>query len=318
MAQSNLGKHDPRKLDPTIGITLLLLLIGVVGFAAYRVMTAPEISDEDIGFEPLVVDTDRLLEEREERAQGADAERAGENLERLRATARKANAMSFGSPSQVERKTTSKTLSILADQIIPAYGYDGFIYSAEPLFIECGKGLEELLEAIRRGQITAEEASSALPEDTFEAYRNNCGNVLPVLLEQGLVSSEGEWTSESGPAIFDVLNRYRWAHVINDRRRAIRQLTPYEQEILMRWRIEDARAFDTSERWRFLEQARNLLEDYDVNWAAGVLSMRDGNLAQARDYFDKAAASDEHPLAEDIVEYLDVRMRENNEEGQTS
>ena len=318
MAQSNLGKHDPRKLDPSIGITVLVLLIGVVGFAAYRVMTAPEISEQDIGFEPLVVDTDRLLQERKQRAKGIDSERAGKNLDRLRATAREANAMSFGSPSQVERKTTSKTLSILADEIIPAYGYDGLIYSAEPLFIECRKGLEERLEAIRRGQISAEKASSAPPEETFAAYRNNCGNVLPVLLEQGLVTSEGEWTSESGPAIFDVLNRYRWAHIIDDRRPALKQLTPYEQEILMRWRIEDAEAFETSERWRFLEQAENLLDDYDVNWAAGVLSVRDGNLAQARDYFDKAAANDEHPLADDIVEYLDARMRENSEEGQTS
>jgi hypothetical protein len=306
MEEHELEPRDPRTLDPTIGITIVVLIIGVVAFAAFRVATAPEITEDDIAFEPLRVDTDRLLEERRERSRDVDPDREKESLAQLREVAREANEMSFGSPSQLERRTTAKKLSILADQVIPAYGYDGFIYSAKPLFIECGKGLEELLEAIRRGQLTVEDAQNP-PADTFERYRRNCGNVLPLLVEQGLVTSEGEWTTESGPAIFDVLNRYRWAHLIDDRRRAITQLTPYEREILMRWRIEEAEAFEPSERWEYLNRAKGL-DGYDVNWAAGVLSYRDGNLEQALDYFQKAADNKENERADDIVEYLEKRL----------
>ncbi|MGM0558420.1 MAG: hypothetical protein ACQEVA_18695 [Myxococcota bacterium] len=309
MASTNEFQRDPQKLDPVIGITVLVLVLGVVGFAVYKHQTAPEVSEEDITFEPIRVETDRLLAERKERSAEIEPDRAGKDLERLRETARKANEMSFGSPSRLDQQETQKRLSIYANQIIPAYSYDGFIYSAEPLFIECGKGLESLLEAIRRGQITVERARENPPADTFESYRENCGNVLPILIEQGLVTRDGEWTSESGPAIFDVLNRYRWAHVIDDRRKAMTQLTPYEQEILMRWRIEDARAFELADRWRFLDQARELVPSYEVNWAAGVLSLRENNLEQALDYFEKAAAANEREMADDVVEYLEARIR---------
>lgn len=306
--------RDLKRLDPVISGTVIVLVLAVVGYAVASVVLAPEISEDDIVFEPLQVDRDRLLEERKERASDVQPERAGDDLERLRESARQANEMSFQSSTKVERETLNEKLSVYANQIMPAYGYDGFVYSAEPLFIECGKGLEELLDAVQRGQISIDDANQDLPEDTFERYRKNCGNVLPMLVEQGLVTEEGEWSVEAGPAIFDVLNRYRWAHIIDDRRRAIMQLTPYEREILMRWRIEDAEAFDNAERWRFLEQARGLLDDYNVAWAAGVLSMRDGNLEQALDYFQKAADAGEPEEADKVVDYLEQRLANPDED----
>jgi hypothetical protein len=310
MASTDESQRAPQQLDPTIGVTVLVLVLGVVGFALYQVQTAPEISADDVDFKPLKVDTERLLAERKERSSEIAPNRAGKDLQRLRETARQANEMSFGSPTRLEQQETTKKLSIYANQIMPAYGYDGFIYSAEPLFIECGKGLESMLGAIRRGQITVEQATEGPPAETFENYRQNCGNVLPILIEQGLITTEGEWTTDAGPAIFDVLNRYRWAHIIDDRRKAMTQLTPYEQEILMRWRIEDAEAFDMEERWRFLDQTRNLVPNYEVNWAAGVLSLRESNLDQALEYFQKAADANEHPMADDVVAYLEARIRQ--------
>ncbi|RAL23731.1 hypothetical protein DL240_06120 [Lujinxingia litoralis] len=223
-----------------------------------------------------------------------------------------ANRAQFTDAEAIDARALQGRIDTLSSALLPATGPRGFVPLAEPTFEACASGLEELLDAIRRGALTLHEASTAPPAKRFESYRDHCGNVLPMLRERALITEDARWSYASSPYIFSVLQRYRFADIIHTRQPLRLQLAPYELQLLTRWRIEDPNAFDVRTRRRHLARATDLLPDYDVPLARTRLDAHGKALSEALPHFRDLVES--HP---DTPRYRDLLRELEHQAAQT-
>ncbi|MBA2662956.1 MAG: hypothetical protein H0U74_11715 [Bradymonadaceae bacterium] len=275
---------DPPTIHPVLWVSFALCaLIIVVLFVAFTHTTSTPHARlkeparyEPLLFAPLEVDARQLAIERDRHHGEARLDAVGEDLAHLHQIVRKANLSQFPSADEQappDALQMQAELVFAADEVLPATGVRGFIAAGEPIFEACNEGLEQLLQALRLANLPLAEARTNPPHRRFQKYRENCGNALPSLLEHGLVSATGQWLKPYGPAIFEILNRFRWAHIAHARLPARLQLSPYEYRLMMRWRIEDPDAFPLQARREFLSQATELFPDYDSALAEALLDV---------------------------------------------
>jgi hypothetical protein len=251
---------------------------------------------------------DKYGEARQTLEQNAEAAEVQQKLIDLVRQANRTQFTAGDEESDGDRKALSRRISVAANEVIRFLSYDTFPAAGRPVYEACRQGLAELLEAVRAGDIDVSVAETKPPDSDFETYRANCGMLLPVLSNRGLVLESGEWAQpvEQSKAIFSVLQRVRWAHMTHDRRPFLLQLTPEERALYLRWRIESPRAFSMVDRQQFLSQLaadKGLLPDYDVQlawarleWAAGradaaakrLNDALDGATPEARDRYRRA------------------------------
>lgn len=268
----------PRGLDATVLVGGLLTL--TAGFAFFWVLTSePPLepnADHPFAFAPLEIDDDKL--ERQRKAKFGRAREAldrGE-LESFFDLVRELNRSQFRADDASEQRDLGRTLAFRAENIIESTGYDAFVAAGEPLFEDCLEGLDRLLEAMRSGALEVEQARDEPPASEFEGYRDSCGNVLPTLLDRGLVEPSGAWAppEHRSRVLADLLQRLRWASLNRNTRRPLVQLTDYGRRILMRWRIE-SEAYPVQKRLEYLAQLEKdsgLLDDYDSTLARAKLA----------------------------------------------
>jgi hypothetical protein len=303
--------------DPMIWLGgLLSIAAGVALFVAIQPGPSDEAPDDaaptgpsmdeaphPLAFPPLPANpqtlegarADKYGEARQTLEQNAEAAEVQQKLIDL---VREANRKQFSageSGSDEERKRLSRRISVAANEVIRHLSYDTFPAAGRPVYTACRRGLAALLEAVRSGDIDFGAAETEAPASDFDTYRSNCGMLLPVLSNRGLVLENGEWAEpvEQSKTIFSVLQRVRWAHMTHDRRPFLLQLTPEERALYLRWRIESPRAFSMVDRQHFLSQLaadKGLLPDYDVQlawarleWAAGRADAAEKRLEDALD-----------------------------------
>ena len=266
-------------IGPALWVAILLCLAIGVGILVWAEADAPEhaaVSEETFRFEPLRADTDRIDSERT-RLRGTETYDT-EAVEELRRLYREANRAQFNPPSVEELQAMQKGLAFQAEEALLDTDVGGFVAAGRPIFEACVEGLDALLADVRSGTISLEDAQRNPPEATYAGYRDNCGNVLAFLRQTNLVDAEGNWTNrQTGPAVFSVLGRYRWAHLIDLRAPPMAQLTPAERELLIRWRIENSEAYPPAKRRQFIEDARRHLEGYPALQAEGRLAIERGD-----------------------------------------
>ena len=296
---------EPEPMAPAISITIAILVAPIIAFFSWSFFSEgqPDWSPDEraqlesgIHFPPLEVIPQHLKRARQDHYDEPDLSSVAEEVERLRSFVQKANIAQFEELSQANAEAYQELdhgLRLMADEVLPATGVTGFQSLGEPIFESCNSGLNDLLESVQRGEITIAEASEDPPEH-FSDYRENCGNLLPILLERRLVSPDGTWNHKFGSELVDIIQRYRWADLIHTRHPTSRQISPYELAIFYRWRIEDPEAFTIAERRRFIAEARRSFPvDYDVELAAARLDVADHDLDSAMQRM--AALSLEHP-----------------------
>ncbi len=261
---------------------------------------AVSANSDPIRFAPLLIDLPRLKRERREQQSEAQLGEVERELTHLYSVVRQANTAQFpqqDSQTQTDLVLLMAEITFAADEVLPASGVRGFTAAGEPIFTACNEGIEELLKAIRVNNVSLEEAKTNPPPARFQNYRENCGNALPMLLQHGLVTTDGRWAKPDASTIFDILNRYRWAHITHARLPARLQLAQYEYELLMRWRIEDPHAFSKDERQRFISQAAAEIRDYDATLAKTLLENESKDRTQALENLHDL--SENHPTNED-------------------
>ncbi len=249
-------------------------------------------SEHPLEFAPIEVDRARLDAERadkyEEARKALEQSPPSEFLDLVRTV----NNQQFIDDAD-KRRETARKLSFKANDVITKTDYDAFVAAGQPLFEKCRAGLEVLLEAVRTGSVDLETAGSEPDPETFATYRTNCGKLLPTLRERGLIDSEGYWTEPTAlsKAIFGILQRLRWANIINTRRPPLMQLTAYERTLLTRWRIEDPDAYDRDKREAFLtrvERNPDPFPEYDVRMARARIAFQSGDLSGAAEVLKSA------------------------------
>lgn len=253
-------------------------------------------------FPPLTIDERTLERQRAEkygdarRAVASDGAR--KDVDELHDLVRKANRSQFeGTSVEQSQQQLSKRISVVANRVVEQTGYDGFVAAGEQMFDGCRDGLGDLLSVVREGALSLQEAKTSPPAEQFGSYRDNCGRVLPTLLRRGVVEEDGQWAEPAARhrAVFDLLQRYRWASIIADRRPPLEQLTRAGRRSFLRWRIEtDAYAYDA--RRRFLDrvaQSSSLLPDYDPLAARVRLEVETGHVERAVSQLREALQSKE-------------------------
>jgi hypothetical protein len=292
------GHRSNSSSSPQLGHSLWIagLVAVVLGGLIFWSRRPPERQRSPLAFPPLEIDRAELKRQRADRyGEARKTIRGTDQLSRLHEVVRRANERQFTSHPKSNDEEETKTRRELranikqaSHDVITLTGYDGYIASGEPIFEACRGGLERLLEAIRSGRISLERARTRPDAERFEAYRRNCGQLLPRLLELGLVDDGGRWASppDRSREILEILQRYRWAFNISNSRRPLLQLTPYERELLFKYRIRNAEGFEIGDRRRFIEQIASdpgLLPEYDVHLARARLAYESNGPQAARE-----------------------------------
>ncbi len=222
-----------------------------------------------LGFPPLEIDAERLRASREEFYEVPDLERlegiSDANVDGFREAFRTLNEAQFAGddvPPEEELKMASAKYRHQIRTIITPIGKRAFVPLGEAIFDECNQGLEHLLDAVQDEELTMEQAIESPPLESFEAYRQNCGNLLAYLKERDLVDDSGQWTRDDAPILVDIRQRYRWIDEIRGHYYPVQKLmSPYELKVFYRWRVEDE-AYSLSTRRDFLRTAKTLMPDF--------------------------------------------------------
>lgn len=302
---SSQSPTEPHPIHPVLwiafGICLACIVLLGVAFSTTKTTNhsnsyADSANSDPTRFEPLTIDSARLKRERREQQSEAQLGTVDKELSHLYSVIRQANSAQFppqNGQNQTDQILLAAEVTFAADEVLPASGVRGFTAVGEPIFAACNEGIEELLKAIRINNVSLDEAKENPPPARFQKYRENCGNAFPMLLQHGLVTTDGRWAKPYASTIFDILNRYRWAHIAHARLPARLQLSPYEYELLMRWRIEDPDAFSRGERQKFITQAAAEIRDYDAPLAEVLLSNEGNDRLQALEHLREL--SEKHP-----------------------
>jgi len=278
---------SPSGLPPGVVMGLVASLAAALGVAAWSAShRGRAVGDRPLEFRPIAVDHPRLDRQRQDRS--ANLQTAGEEapIEELLTHVRRLNGLQFDEATRDRQTKLAEKISYLANDVIEITGYDAFIAAGRPLFERCRTGLQSLLADVRSGDVSLETARTDPDPDAYGDYRRNCGNLLPTLLERGLIDGEGRWTRprDLKKTIVDILQRYRWANIIRTRRPPLEQLTEYERRLLMRWRIEDSDAYSLRERRNYLDRLADnpgLVPKYNVAEARARLAYAERDLHQA-------------------------------------
>ncbi|TXD36293.1 hypothetical protein FRC96_09430 [Lujinxingia vulgaris] len=309
--------HSPRPpappaMSPAIAVALAgcaLLVIGALLWKAFGPPPEPQWAGDDtaqvrsgLDFPPLIIDAEEL--QRARQVHDEEVELSAEHQaqhEALLNAIKDANRAQFSDADPIDARALQARIDELSASLVPATGPRGFVPLGSSLFDACATSLEELLAAVRRGALTLEDASTAPALPRFASYREHCGNVVPVLREHNLLTDDAVWKTPSSRLIFDILQRYRFAEIIHTIQPTRLQMAPYEYEMLTRWRIEDAEAFDVRTRRRFLSRVSPIIPDYDVALAHARLDVHGKSPEEAIPRFQQLAS--EHP---DSARYRDI------------
>jgi len=283
----------------TTDILLVVLGFALVAGLGYWGWSSADQTGESGGellkFEPIRVDREKLRSEREEKYGELRDSLPEDATSEVVSLMEKLNAMQFPPPGDESNQSElAEKLSVRADNdVVPHTGSSGFVAAGEPLFERCDEGLESLLGAVRDGELPMDEARTNPPPEAYQQYRRACGPFLDTLRERKLVDETGTWSDPEplSRAVAGILQRLRWATIVDAGRQALEQLTPYETRLLMRWRIESG-AYPLEKRREYLDLvARNegLLPGYDPTLARATLAYQDRDLEKALSTLKNAA-----------------------------
>lgn len=231
----------------------------------------------------LVIRPEALARARAEHARAVSDHLDHPAAERLRALVRELNDYQFETtpiPAKAPQKR-ERLLSVAVSDAITAAPATHFVDLGGPVFEACERSFARLQEAIARGDLTLQEAIADPDFERFEAYRQNCGQMLGELHRRGLVDDQGAWTDASARALARTLQRYRWAHMAHLYAPPLEQLPELERTTLLRWRVETQDAFPLELRRRALPPLLRHVPDYPEGLARALLAYEAGDPTRA-------------------------------------
>jgi hypothetical protein len=188
----------------------------------------------------------------------------------------------------------SLELEVGATELLQATSTNEFVEVGSPLYAECAEGLAALQADLAAGKVTLEEATRDPDYETYSSYRRACGNVLGMLKARRLVDGEGQWEDPAtGPALLELLQRYRWAFLANTQHRPQELMAPLDLESLTRWRIGAVESFSHAERMQFARMARESDPDYPTAMAIALLYREAGQEERGATELSRAATLSE-------------------------
>ncbi len=269
-----------------VGLCLLIAL-GAFAVIVAKAPTVGTVTDESFAIVPPQVDAERLAADRAKHYGAVDFDAIAKPLAELEKSVRAANNLQFGAlDAQGAHDLQIMTLH-QANDVITKSGIEGFIPSGANMYKACAAEFEKLLAAVRSQKLTADQAEKD-PGDEFAEYRSQCGNAFGPLVKSGVIKASGEWSDPvSGPLVFDIMNRFRWATVLDMRLPPSQQLSPYEYEVLTRWRAS-IRAVPVAKRLEWVVAAGRELPSFPQHELIGALLLEKGDGVGALGAYEEA------------------------------
>lgn len=272
-----------------MGFCLILTAAGLGWF----VTQAPEVDDvteASFVIQPPTVDPNRLAQARAKHYPEVDLSIVAEPLDELYEVSRQANEMQFGSADAKTAHDNQVVMAHAANAVITKVGIEGFVPAGQKMFDECASAFDKLLGAIQAGSVTVEQARTD-PGDAHQSYRSMCGNALGPLIDSGVVTKEGKWADPvSGPHVFDIMNRFRWAATLDLRKPPSQQLAPYEYEVLTLWRASISNV-PPAKRIQWVVSAGRVLPKFETAELIGSLLLEQGDATGALGAYEEACAA---------------------------
>jgi len=156
--------------------------------------------------------------------------------------------------------------------------------------------------------VSFETMSTTVPPG-FEVYAETCGNALPMLKQVGVIDEKGRWIdADSGPALLELLNRLRFANIINLRKKATLSLGDYEREVLYRWRITNP-AIPALDRLSYIDSAEIEVKGFPADEMRGKLHFQAGDFRNAAASYK--IACDKRPTDLQLQKYCEFLDHKN-------
>src|SRR5690554_5728155 len=168
----SLKSPAPPSMSPAIAVALAgcaLLIIGALIWRAFGPPPEPQWAEQDAAeirsgaqFPALIVDAEKLQNARDvhyEEVELSDDQRAQHQA--MMEAIREANRAQFTDADPIDARELQGRIDALSSSLLPATGPQGFVPLGSPMFDACAVALEELLDALRRGAITLEQASTS-------------------------------------------------------------------------------------------------------------------------------------------------------------
>lgn len=150
------------------------------------------------------------------------------------------------------------------------------------LIPKCTKALNALRKDVQIGKVTIKIATTDPDINEYATYRTSCGNLLGALKQFGLVDDKAQWKNDKkGPAIAELLQRYRWSMAGAPAIPVKVSLAPSDHKTFVRWRIESD-AFDEQARLGFLRRADPKMLPYHNAFARALIHRDAKNWKRAK------------------------------------
>lgn len=282
-----------------LGVALAgLIALGVTGYFASQAVPLQPVTDASFAFDRTTIDVARLTAERKAPAIPESAKPLHTTLQEA---VRQANLGQFG-VGELSAEQHGVAVKFAADDLAVAVpnGYDAFVSFGDNMFHTCLSAMQRLQEDLAAGKVTLEAATSGVVAG-HEVYAESCGNAIKPLQAAGVLDERGLWVdAQNGPQVFDILNRLRFAHILELRKRPTLLLTDYERDVLYRWRASNA-AIPAVERLKHIEQAEQEVKGFPADKLRGKIYFEAGDVPKAAKAYEKACrahASDAQLQAE--------------------
>ena len=273
------------------GVMTLCAII-IAACVGYLIAKAPKIEPvtaESFILRPPVVDAEALRQARAAHYPKVDVAAAQAEIDALMQAVHAANAMQFGAPDGKAIHDAQIVTVHKATDVVAKIGMDAFVVAGEPLFAGCAESFSALQRAVKSGGVT-QEAAAADPGDDHAQYRKTCGNAWEPLVRSGVLQANGDWSDAvSGPLVFDIMNRFRWAAILDLHKPPWHQLSPYEFEILTRWRAAMT-AVPIERRVQWVVSAGKALPSLPTHELLGSLLFEKQDYVGALGAFEEACA----------------------------
>lgn len=288
--------RDPGRMINGLLAVCLAVAVGALGYIAASAPTPPQITEESFVLTPPRVDPERLAADRAKHYASVDLTAAQEEIAALVDVVKKANELQFQQADAKAVHDTQILTSHHANEVITKIGMDAFVQAGQPMYDQCAAAFTQLLGAVQSGALSAEAASKD-PGEAHAAYRSWCGDAFAPLVRSGVLTPDGRWADDtSGPLVFEIMNRFRWASLLDLRRPPWEQLSPYEYEILTRWRAS-IRSVPIERRVQWVVSAQKALPKFIGEELIGSLLYEDGDLVGALGAYEEACDRDPRDAA---------------------
>ncbi len=294
-----------KEVDHNLSVTIGVFVALVLGAALFYnfVSKAEElvvVTDQSFNFGKLEIQSDKLDRERTSMQAKVSADNA-QLVTDLQVAVRAANLAQLGG-SKMSNPQHEIAVQFAADEAAVAIpdGYKNFVSLGDDLFHECLTAFAGVQSALASASVTFDALSTSV-QPGFEVYAETCGNALPMLKQVGIVDEKGQWIDpDSGPYMLELLNRLRFANIINLRKKPTLSLGDYERDILYRWRVTNP-AIPVLDRMKYIDAAEIEVKGFPANEMRGKLYFQAGDFAKAAASYEIACSK--HPADMQLKKY---------------